>query len=82
MLCRFCQIVDFTKSTFKMSILSNKHVDFTKSTFDKIDITYIYTELIEKKLRDPLADFWQADLFLCWLDNFEFWTKVIPITEL
>ena len=42
MLCRFCQIVNFTKSTFKMSILSNKHVDFVKSTFDKIGITYIY----------------------------------------
>ena len=31
MLCRFCQIVDFAKSTCW----------FVKSTFDKIDITYI-----------------------------------------
>ena len=42
MLCRFCQIVDFTKSTSKMSILENQHtnlslickiVDFIKSAY-------------------------------------------------
>ena len=89
MLCRFCQIFDFTKSTFWMLILQNRHVDFVKYIYTiKTRLKYIYiymfifSELIEETGRPPGLIFGMWGYFWPGSDKFEFWKNFTHLTEL